>query len=199
MKNIIINNVMGFVLKYNNYDGVKKEELEYGIISIYLLITKLIVILVIAAILNIFKEVIAFTLIYIPIRAVSFGMHATKSWICLIASTIMFIGLPILSKYLVLPLFIRSLIGVISILLMFKNSPADTKNRPIINKNRRLFFKYFSVLIAFIYSLTSMFINNIFIGNSLMFSLLMQCFMTSPLIYKLFNLPYNNYKDYKLS
>ena len=199
MKNIIVNNVMKFILNYNNYDDVKQEELEYGVVSIYLLIVKLLVILVVAALLNIFKEVIIFTLIYIPIRAVSFGLHATKSWVCLIASTLMFVGLPLLSKYLILHSIIKSLIGIISVLLMFKNSPADTENRPIINKNRRLFFKYCSVLIAFIYSLASMLINDLFISNSLLFSLLIQCIITSPMAYKLFKLPYDNYKNYNLS
>lgn len=199
MKNIIVNNVMKFILNYNNYDDVKQEELEYGVVSIYLLIVKLLVILVVAALLNIFKEVIIFTLIYIPIRAVSFGLHATKSWVCLIASTLMFVGLPLLSKYLILHSIIKSLIGIISVLLMFKNSPADTENRPIINKNRRLFFKYCSVLVAFIYSLTSMLINDLFISNSLLFSLLIQCIITSPMAYKLFKLPYDNYKNYNLN
>ena len=199
MKNIIVNNVMKFILNYNNYDDVKQEELEYGVVSIYLLIVKLLVILVVAALLNIFKEVIIFTLIYIPIRAVSFGLHATKSWVCLIASTLMFVGLPLLSKYLILHSIIKSLIGIISVLLMFKNSPADTENRPIINKNRRLFFKYCSVLIAFIYSLASMLINDLCISNSLLFSLLIQCIITSPMAYKLFKLPYDNYKNYNLS
>ena len=199
MKKLIVSKIMNLVLKYNNYDEIKREELEYGIISIYLLIVKLIVILIIAALLSIFKEVIIFTLIYIPIRAVSFGLHATKSWVCLIVSTLMFVGLPSASKYLVLPLIIKSLIGIVAAVLMFKNSPADTENRPIINNNRRLFFKYCSVLIAIIYSFTSLFIKNIFISNSLLFALLIQCVITSPLVYKIFKLPYDNYKNYKLS
>ena len=199
MKNVIVNYVMDYILKYNDYDEVKKEELEYGILSIYLLIVKLIIILIIAALLSSFKEVIIFMLIYIPIRAVSFGLHASKSWICLIASTIMFIGLPLIAKYLILHSIIKSLIGIVSIILMFKNSPADTEKRPIINKNRRLFFKYCSILTAIVYSFISIFIKNIFISNSLLFSLLIQCIITSPLIYKLFKLPYDNYKNYKLS
>lgn len=199
MKKIIVNSLMNYILKYNNYDEAKKEELEYGIISIYLLVVKLIVILIISVILNLFKEVIIFMLLYIPIRAVSFGLHATKSWVCLIASTLMFVGLPLVSKYLILPLLIRSLIGIVATILMFKNSPADTENRPIINKNRRLFFKYCSVLIAIIYSFVAIFIKNTFISNGLLFALLIQCVITSPLVYKMFKLPYDNYKNYKLS
>lgn len=197
MKNYVINNIMNYILKYNNYNDVKQEELKYGLVAMYILITKLIIILIISAILGIFKEVLLFTIIYIPIRAVSFGLHATKSWICLISSTLIFVGLPFISKYLVIPMYIKSIIGIVSILLMFKNSPADTHKRPIINKKRRLFFKYSSVLISIIYTILSIFINNSFIADCLLFSLLIQCFLTSPLIYKIFKLPYNNYKNFK--
>ncbi len=197
MKNYIINNTMNYILKYNNYDKIKQEELKYGLVGIYLLISKLIVILILSIILGIFKEVIIFTIIYIPIRAVSFGLHATKSWICLIVSTLLFVGLPFISKYILLPTYIKSITGIISIIMMYKNSPADTHKRPIINKNRRLFFKYSSVIIAIVYTELSMFINNTFITNCLLFSLIIQCFLTSPLIYKIFKLPYNNYKNFK--
>lgn len=197
MKNYIINNTMNYILKYNNYDKIKQEELKYGLVGIYLLISKLIVILILSIILGIFKEVIIFTIIYIPIRAVSFGLHATKSWICLIVSTLLFVGLPFISKYILLPTYIKSIIGIISIIMMYKNSPADTHKRPIINKNRRLFFKYSSVIIAIIYTTLSIFINNNFISNSLLLTLIIQCFITSPLVYKLFKLPYNNYKNFK--
>lgn len=197
MKNYIINNTMDYILKYNHYNNVKQEELKYGLVAIYLLITKLIIILIISTLLGILKEVVIFTILYIPIRAVSFGLHATKSWICLISSTIIFVGLPLASKYLSMPIYIKSMIGIISILLMFKNSPADTYKRPIVNIKRRLFFKYSSVLTAIIYTNIAIFINNNFIANCLLFSLLIQCFLTSPLIYKLFKLPYNNYKNFK--
>ena len=196
MKNYIINNTMDYILKYNHYSKIKQEELKYGLLSIYLLITKLIVILFLSIILGLFKEVIIFTLLYIPIRAVSFGLHASKSWICLVSSTLVFIGLPFISKYIVIPIIIKTLLGVIILLLMFKNTPADTHKRPIINKNRRIFFKYSSVIISIRYIALSIIINNNFISNCLIFSLIVQCFLTSPLLYKLFKMPYNNYKNF---
>ncbi len=197
MKNYIINGTMNYILKYNHYNNIKQEELKYGLVAIYLLVTKLIIVLIIASLFGILREVILFTIIYIPIRAVSFGLHATKSWICLISSITIFVGLPFISKYLLMSTYIKSIIGIISVLLMFKNSPADTYKRPIVNKKRRLFFKYSSVLISIIYTILSIFINNNFIANCLLFTLLIQCFLTNPLIYKLFKLPYNNYKNFK--
>lgn len=199
MKDHIINNTINFICKYNSYDETKLEELKYGLVSIYLLVSKLIIIFILSFLLGIFKEMIIFTLIYIPIRAVSFGLHATKSWICLIFSIIMFIGLPLLSIYLTITNYTKSIIGIICIILILKNSPADTRKRPIISKNRRLFFKYSSTIICIIYIFISLFIANNFISNSLLFALLLQCCLISPFIYKIFKMPYNNYKNYNLS
>lgn len=195
MKDIFIDKSMNFILKYNNYSIDEQERLKYGLTSIYLLITKLLVIIACSLILNIGKEVLIFLLIYNGIRLFSFGLHATKSWICLLSSTVIFIGIPFLSSTISINIVIKTIINVISIILLFKNSPADTYKRPIVNKNRRLTYRYLTVIISIIYSFLSIFTNN-FMSNCFMFSLLVQDFITSPLIYKLFHLPYNNYKNY---
>lgn len=198
MKNAVINGLIGFISKYNNFNETKIEELKYGLLSIYLLVTKLIIILIISLLLGISKEMIMFTLIFIPIRAVSFGLHATKSWICLITSSLVFVGIPLISKYIILPTYFKVIVGSIFIILMYKNSPADTHKRPIVSEKRRLFFKYASVIVTTIYVFISLFIKNSFIANCLIFALLIQNILISPLVYQLFGLPYNNYKNFKL-
>ena len=199
MKNYIINNTINFISRYNTYDETKLAELRYGLISIYLLITKLIIICIISTLLGILNEMIIFTLIYIPIRAVSFGMHASKSWICLVFSTLMFVGLPMLSTIIIIPDFIKVCLCILFIILMYKNSPADTHKKPIVNPKRKLFFKYSSVLITIIYSFIILFSKDVFIINCLLFALLVQNLLISPTVYKLFKMPYNNYKNYNMS
>ena len=199
MKDYIINNTINFICKYNDYNETKLEELKYGLVSIYLLISKLIIITIISILLGIFKEMAIFTLIYIPIRAVSFGLHASKSWICLLFSSLVFIGGPIISINITIPIIFKCVLSIIFIILMYKNSPADTHKRPIINKKRRLFFKYSSVIITIIYSFIMLFINNNFISNCLFFVLLVQNILISPCTYRIFKMPYDNYKNYKLN
>lgn len=196
MKDYIINNTINFICKYNSYDETKLEELKYGLVSVYLLISKLIVIIIISALLGILKEMIIFTLLYIPIRAVSFGLHTSKSWICLLFSILLFVGFPTASIVIEFPIYLKIVMCIFFILLMYKNSPADTHKRPIINPKRRIFFKYSSVIITIIYSFLILFINNNFISNCLIFSLLMQNLIISPIVYKLFKMPYDNYKNY---
>lgn len=198
MKKKVVNFCLKIIKKnYPQYNDEKMEVIKYGLESIYILITKLLIIGIIAYILGLFKELIIFLIIYNVIRIFSFGLHATKSWICLVTSTLIFILVPLLCKYLYIPIWCKSLIGIILLILYFKNAPADTKKRPIVSKNRRLFFKYSSVLICIIFIYLSIFIDNIFISNCFILSLVIQSFMISPFVYKIFGLPYNNYLSYQ--
>lgn len=196
MKKIIMNYTMNIIKKNGNYDEDKLAIIRYGLEGLYLTISKIVVIFLLAYILNILKEVIIFLLIYNVIRTTSFGLHATKSWICLLSSTLIFICFPFICKYIYLTNNIRVILGLILTLFIYKNSPADTHKRPIVNPKRRLFFKYTSTFIAIIFIFCSIFINNNFISNCFIFSLFVQTFMISPSVYKLFNLPYNNYLTY---
>lgn len=193
MKNYIINKCMNYIKSNTNYEKTKLAEIKYGLESIYLTVSKLIIIFALALILNIFKKMVIYMLIYNLIRMPSFGLHATKSWICLLFSTILFIGVPYLCIYLQIPIILKILIGIVGVLLMFKNSPADTKNKPIVSKKRRKIYKTISVILAIIFTICSIFIRDNFISNCFILSLVMQNFMISPLVYKIFKLPYNNY------
>lgn len=197
MQKKIINSIMKFIKNNGNYDEIKLAEIKYGLEGLYLTITKLIVIFGLAILLNILKEVLIFLLIYNVIRTTSFGLHATKSWICLLSSTLIFIIVPLICKFVYLNIYIKIILGIILIILFYKNAPADTKKRPIVNPKRRLFFKYISVIITIIFICLSIYLKNNFMSNCFILSLVVQAFLISPLVYKIFRLPYNNYLNYK--
>lgn len=196
MRDLVINKSLLFIKQNSSYNDEKLAEIKYGLESIYILITKTIIILSVAFILGLFKEVVIFSLLYSLIRMPSFGLHATKSWICLVSSLSIFLIFPMICNFVIIPWFIKSIIGVINILFMFKNAPADTYKRPIINKQRRERYKFLSVMISAVMCLCSFFIKDNFISNALILSVFVQLFLISPFIYKLFGLPYNNYKKY---
>lgn len=199
MKKFIINNSMNMIKKYNpELNETKLKEIEYGLLSLYLTFSKIFIILILSFILNIFREVVIFLFVYNIIRMPSFGLHATKSWMCLVSSTIIFIGCPYLCNIITINTTIRFLIGIVCVLLMFLHSPADTHKRPIVNPKRRLVYKLLSTLTASIFVMISLFTKDNFLANTFIISLVVQCFMISPLIYRLFKLPYNNYKNYVL-
>ena len=197
MKEAFINSSMNMIQKYYpNYSEVKLAELKYGLLGLYLMISKSIIIFSIAIFLGIFKELLIFTVIYNIIRAPSFGMHASKSWICLVASTSIFILLTYLSLNVTIPINIKLIIGIIGIIFMYKNSPADTAKKPIVSLKRRKIYKTISTLFAIIFVICSLIIDNNFLSNSFILSLVLQNIFISPTTYKIFNEPYDNYKTY---
>lgn len=197
LKEAFINSSMNMIQKYYpNYSEVKLAELKYGLLGLYLMISKSIIIFSIAIFLGIFKELLIFTVIYNIIRAPSFGMHASKSWICLVASTSIFILLTYLSLNVTIPINIKLIIGIIGIIFMYKNSPADTAKKPIVSLKRRKIYKTISTLLAIIFVICSLIIDNNFLSNSFILSLVLQNIFISPTTYKIFNEPYDNYKTY---
>jgi len=184
---------MNYIKKHTNYDSTKLKEIEYGIVSIYLTLSKFIVISSICLIFGIFKEMFIFTIFFNILRLPAFGLHASKSWMCWVSSTIIFIIIPLLCIYLYLNIYIKIIICLICIVLMLKNAPADTKKRPIINKKRRKIYKTISTLLAILFSICSIIIKNDFITNSLIFALILENCLIAPTVYKIFKLPYNNY------
>lgn len=194
MKDFILNNSMNFIVKNKKYSKINLEKIRYGLASIYLLISKFIIIATLAYLLNLFRELIVFMLIYTLIKMPSFGLHASKTWICLLVSSIVFILVPYLCIIIKINYYIKILIALICTLILFKNSPADTKKRPIVNPNRRRLYKIITTIVALTYTLFIIFIKDHFISNCLVFSLIIQALITDPIIYKIFNLPYDNYK-----
>lgn len=196
MKKFILDKCISIIKQNNNYNETKLEEIRYGLEGIYLTITKIIIISIISIILGIFKEFLIFLGIYTIIRTPSFGMHASKTWICLITSTLFFVGIPLLSIHTTLNTPLKIIIGIISTIGICLFSPADTIKRPIINKTRRKVYKILSTIISIIYIILSIKIKNNFLSNCFIYSTILQNILISPITYKLFNMPYNNYKTY---
>ncbi len=195
MRKRVVTLITNYIKKYKDLDKDSEEVIIYGLESLYILITKVGMIFILAAILGIFKETFIFLLCFNGIRAFAFGLHATKSYICFIVSTIVCLALPYLASSITILQMYKIIIGVICTCLIFKNSPADTHKRPIVNPVKRKKFKIISTLISIFYVILSLFINS-FISNCLLFSLIVESIITAPFTYKLFKLPYNNYIKY---
>lgn len=183
--------------KHPNIDSIKLEEIRYGLEGLYLTITKFVVISCIALILGIFKEMILLLIFFNILRRTGFGMHASKSSICLISSSLVFLLLPYIAKSITLSLYLKSILGIIGILFIFKNAPADTIKRPLINKKKREKFKFITTIKCIIMCLCSFIIKYEYINNLLIIAVYIEVFLTSPYIYKLFHLSYNNYLNYE--
>lgn len=197
MKKKILNHCMEVVKnKYPEYDEDKLEIINYGLESIYLTFTKIIIIFVLAIILNIWKEVLLLLAFYNLIRVSAFGMHAKKSIHCLIISLTLFIGGVYLCRYLVIPLILKVVLSIICIVLIAKYAPADTEKRPIINKKLRKKYKIISVIISGVFAISIVLLSDKNISNYLLLGMIEATIMLLPITYKIFDLPYDNYKKY---
>ena len=197
MKNKIINYILNNINK-ENYNKEKIEYIKYGLEALYLTLTKLIIILLIALLFNVFIQALLLIMLYAIIKAPSFGMHANSSKVCLILSTGLFIFPLFFMKSLEVPLLIKILTAVGCLITFALYAPADTVKRPLINKEKRTRLKKTSLIIAAIYIILAfIFTNNQLLSNVFLYALVLQGLIISPVFYKLNNQPYQNYKNYK--
>lgn len=200
MKNYFLKKIRKEIIKqYPKYSKDKVDEIMYGVEGIYLTITKTIIISLIALILGVFKELIFLLISFNFIRLFAFGMHANKSWICLLFSSTLFLGGAYLCKILIIPKNILITLFLIVLLIISIYAPSDTVKRPLIKKKRRIIFKILSIIVVIIYFILTLIIkNNLFI-NTVVIGLIIECILILPTTYMIFKMPYKNYKSYGLN
>lgn len=182
---------------YPQYDDIKLEEIRYGLEGFYLSITKMIVITLLALILGIIKEMLIMLIVFNILRTTGFGLHATKSWICLLSSAIVFLLLPMLAKVIQIPQTIKIILVIVSIICVFLYAPADTEKRPIIKKKKRDVYKFITTVSCILLSVLCVIIKDTTLSNLILFGIYTEVIIILPFTYKIFNLSYDNYKNYK--
>ena len=200
MKEKFLNNSISKIKKKNpNFSEEKLEEIAYGLEAIYLTVTKIVIIFILAFILGIFKDMLIIMIFYNIIRTTAFGMHAKKSSHCLIISILFFIGGALIAKYVDIPSYIKIRLSCLSFICLIKYAPADTYKRPLLNARKRKIYKIFTLINGIIYLILIVVFRDSAISNYLFLGLLEATLMIHPLIYRMFQLPYNNYKNYDVS
>lgn len=194
MKQLFLENSMNFICKYQSISDYDKKKVKYGLEGLYLTITKMVLLTILVLLLNMFKEFILVVVFFNVIRYTGFGFHAEKSYQCLLFSTFNFIAIPFLLLHIQLSDFFVYTICAICIFHYLLFAPADTKKRPLSNKRKRIIRKIITVMIGFIYTLMIILLNNTYWTSIILSAMIIQAIIISPLIYWLFNQPYNNYK-----
>lgn len=183
---------------YPNYDDIRLAELRYGLEGFYLSVSKLIVIIALSLILGIFKEMLIMLIIFNILRTTGFGLHATKSWICLLSSSSIFLIFPALAKFVTIPFIAKLLLAIVSIVCIFLYAPADTKKRPIVKKKKREMYKFITTISCIGLNIFALVVKNSILSNLIIFGIYTEVIMILPITYKLFHLSYNNYENYIL-
>lgn len=200
MKQLVLKNCLSLISNYNpNLSNKELDKIRYGLEGIYLTLTKLIVISILAYFIGIFKEYVLLLLTFNGMRLFGFGVHAKKSSHCLVSSTLFFLIFPIICKIIVIPKLIKIIVSIPLILLIIIFAPADTEKRPLKNKKKRIIYKILSTTIAVIYITLSFVIKDNTISNCFIFAVVIQIIIILPITYRIFGVDYNNYKKYEVN
>ena len=196
MKKKFLNSSMELITKNKKYTDEQIEIMAYGLEAIYLTVSKMIVLFASAILLNCVKEFVLILFAFNIIRSQSFGIHASKSIYCLISSFVMFIGGALICKYYVFPFWSLISLSLVCNICLFLYAPADTHKRPLVNEKKRKRFKFISFSLGIIYTILIIIFRNYSIINYLFVGMIEAVIMILPITYKVFHLPYNNYKKY---
>lgn len=196
MKKKFLNSSMNLITKNRNYTDDEVDIIAYGLETVYLMVTKMVVIFGVAYLLGVIKEVLLLLVTYNIIRSQAFGLHASKSIYCLISSSIFFIGGAIICKYMVFPLWLMVVLALVCNVCLILYAPADTYKRPLVNTKKRKRFKFISSFLGIIYTILIIVFKDYSIVNYLLLGMIESVIMILPITYKTFNLPYDNYKKY---
>lgn len=195
MNNFILDKTLNFVKSNTEYDEHELLKIKYGLEGIYLTITKIVIILVIGIVFNYLETVIITLLFFNILRFFAFGLHAKKSWQCLILSILQFNVLPYLFLKIDIQLSLILILSIIAFISFILFAPSDTEKRPLKSKKKRIIRKICSII-----SVICLFFITIYFKNlraPILSSLLIESIMINPLSYKLLGLKYNNYKKVK--
>lgn len=196
MKKKFLNSSMKLITNNGQYTQDQIDIMAYGLETLYLTVTKLVVICFTAYLLGIFKEMVLLLFTYNIIRSQSFGIHASKSIYCLISSLAMFIGGALICKYFVFPEWLLIGMSILCDICLLLYAPADTHKRPLVNAKKRKRFKFVSFSLGIIYTILIIVFRDYSIVNYLLVGMIEAIIVILPITYKIFNMPYNNYKNY---
>ena len=197
MKEVFVNHTLNYLIANNACSKKQESIFRYTLESLYSFLTKMAVVLLLSVFLGTLKITCISLFLYSLLRGFSFGIHATKNIYCWITTLSVYIVFPLVIKYvdfsnIILMLF--NFIGVLSIVLW---APADTPKRPLLNQKKRIINKLFAIFLSLFFVFFYVLIQNQNFREVICFILIMNALCICPLTYKVFHIPYNNYKNYK--
>ena len=196
MKERFLDYSMNLIQQYHEpYSEDEIARLKYGLEGLYLTITKLVVMAIIAILLHIELEVFLLLLFFNIIRFTGFGVHAERSIDCLISSTLLFVLFPYLIVHISIPIYFKLIITIACLIIYGIYAPADTKKRPLRNQKKRMMRKIATVLIGILYTFLVFLVPNQMITSCLLTAMIIQAIVILPVTYYILGQPYQNWKQ----
>lgn len=188
---------LSYFKKHTELDDISIEKLSLGLMIIFLNLFKLSLVLIVTSFLGLLKVSIILMVMISTLRTNAAGVHAKTSLGCTLSTLFIYI----ISSYLTvkhpIPIIVCFFLMLLSTIILYFYSPADTSNRPIIGEARRKKLKITTVIISIIFTILNIIISNTYLFNITMYSLLFQSISVLPITYKILKQPYNNYELYE--
>ena len=196
---IIINKICLFLTnkikkEVPDIDDERAEVINFGLQIIIGEIPKIFIMLAVAWGLGVFKLSLLTFLVLFPYRGASGGFHLHTHIGCIITTCIMYSGVAILSKYVVMANLIKYIVigstWIFGMIMIKLYAPADTEDVPILEskvRKKKQIVSYISLTIGLV---TALFIKDNTICNILIFGNLVQTLTITKLAYRLTNNKY---------
>lgn len=138
-------------------DRVQQQRMAFGLELVLGEVIKWIILLSLAALLGLLREVVIITVAAGVLRLASGGEHCSEFYRCMVGSTIWFLllawGAAALNSLLTGPQLIGTVVAAFAAaaFLLARYAPGDTANKPITSAEEQRKFKRLSLLLAVIY------------------------------------------------
>lgn len=187
-----------FVSKNLKKTEEELEKIKYGVEIILVNLIKLTVLFIIASILGITTYTLIAVISFASIRVFASGVHAESNLNCTTTNIILFLGNVYLSMNILLDKTMIIVSITLSLIIVFLYAPSDTEARPLVSKKLRKKLKFYSLLITFLLGIIALAYKNTIFANLIIFSVLEESLLITPIIYYIFNKTYNNYENINL-
>ena len=175
-------------------DEQRAEVIEFGLHILIGEVPKTFIFIFISLLLGMFKEFVITFLVIFPYRAVSGGFHLKTHIGCIVATSLVYCGVPYISEKIIIAqefkYILITLIWIFGMLMCKLYAPADTENIPILRKKERKTKRILSYIVLTLTLIIGAVIKNNTISNIIILGMLVQSIMISKLAYRITNNKY---------
>ncbi len=175
-------------------DEQRAEVIDFGLHILIGEMPKTFIFIFISLLLGMFKEFVITFLVIFPYRAVSGGFHLKTHIGCIVATSLVYCGVPYISEKIIIAqefkYILITLIWIFGMLMCKLYAPADTENIPILRKKERKTKRILSYIVLTLTLIIGAVIKNNTISNIIILGMLVQSIMISKLAYRITNNKY---------
>ncbi len=180
-----------------NKEGLELKKMKLGLEIVLINASKFLVVFIISAYLNLFKEALLMVVVFGSLRKSAFGIHAKSSLICTINTLGMFVGGAYISQNIKLNNYTVLGAFLIMNLLMYKYAPADTENHPLPGKKLRKQLKKQTVITGVLITFIALLVPSPLVKALMTLASSFAVINILPVTYKILNRRYRNYEEFE--